>query len=154
MYYSPGRKFLSYNLLNQEHCRLTIFENISTLFNPINVDKTLMLKNCASFIKYMSKINNAQADDAHDIDIVMSIHNLIEYSDNYSKTFGILWQCFEDERAINVANSDIADFNVANATRNLFKSKEKMACKQAKIDVELMVSLKYLSVFCGPLEIL
>ena len=32
-----------------------------------------------------------QVDDAHDIDVVMPMYNLIEYSDNYSKTSGILW---------------------------------------------------------------
>ena len=40
----------------------------------------------------MSKINNTQADNANDIDIVMPVFNLIEYSDNYSKTSGSLWQ--------------------------------------------------------------
>ena len=68
----------------------------------------------------------------------MSMYNLIEYSENYSETSEILWQYFENERAINVANADIADFNVANATSNSLKSKEKMACKQAKVDVEVM----------------
>ena len=33
-------------------------------------------------------------DNAKDIDIVMPIYNLIEYSDNYSKTFGSLWQYY------------------------------------------------------------
>ena len=38
----------------------------------------------------MSEINNAQVDNAKDIDIVMPMHNLIEYSDNYAKTSGSL----------------------------------------------------------------
>ena len=67
-----------------------------------------------------------KVDDAHDIDIVMSMHNLMEYSYNYSKASGILWQYFEDEPAINVANGDIADFNAANATANSFKVKDGM----------------------------
>ena len=37
--------------------------------------------------------NSAQVDHAQDIDIVMPIHNLVEYSDDYSKTSGSLWQC-------------------------------------------------------------
>ena len=32
-----------------------------------------------------------QVDDAHYINAVMPMHNLIEYIDNYSKTYGILW---------------------------------------------------------------
>ena len=39
----------------------------------------------------MSRTNNTQVDDTHDIDVVMPMNNLIEYSDNYSKTSGILW---------------------------------------------------------------
>ena len=35
-------------------------------------------------------MNNTQVDDAHYIDVVMLMYNLIEYSDNYSKTSGIL----------------------------------------------------------------
>ena len=41
-------------------------------------------------------MNNTQIDNAEYIDIVMSMYNLIEYSDNYSKTSGILWQCCRD----------------------------------------------------------
>ena len=54
---------------------------------------------------------------------------LIEYGDNYSKTSEILWQHCRDEPVINVANKDIADFNAANATTNLFKIKEKITGK-------------------------
>ena len=38
--------------------------------------------------------NSAQVDHAQDIDIVMPMHNLIEYSNAYSKTSGSLWQCY------------------------------------------------------------
>ena len=47
-------------------------------------------KNCAPFIKCISRINNTDIDNAQDIDNVMPIYNLIEYSDNYSKTSGSL----------------------------------------------------------------
>ena len=39
----------------------------------------------------MSEINDTQAGNAKDIDSVMLMYNLIEYSDNYAKTSGILW---------------------------------------------------------------
>ena len=48
-------------------------------------------KNCASFTNCISEINNTQIDNAKDIDIVMSMYNLTEYSDNYAKTSGSLW---------------------------------------------------------------
>ena len=49
-------------------------------------NKSLIFKNCASFTKCISKINNTEIDNAQDIDIVMPMYNLIEYSNNYSKT--------------------------------------------------------------------
>ena len=57
-----------------------------------NRNKKLIFKNCALFTNYIREINNTQIDNAKDIDIVMPIYNLIEYSDNYSKTSGSLWQ--------------------------------------------------------------
>ena len=57
-----------------------------------NTNKKVIFKNCAPFIKCISKINNTQIDDAEYIDIVMPMYNLIEYSNNYLKTSGSLWQ--------------------------------------------------------------
>ena len=54
-------------------------------------DKGVAFKNCAPFINCISKINNTEIDNAKDIDIVMLMYNLIEYSDNYAKTSGSLW---------------------------------------------------------------
>ena len=53
-------------------------------------DKGVAFKSCASFINCISEINNAQVDNAKDIDIIMPMCNLIEYSDNYAKTTGSL----------------------------------------------------------------
>ena len=49
-------------------------------------DKGVIFKNCAPFTKCISRINNTDIDNAKDIDIVMPMYNLIEYSDNYSRT--------------------------------------------------------------------
>ena len=57
-----------------------------------NTDKKVIFKNCASFTYCISKINNTQIDNTEYIDIVMPMYNLTEYSDNYSKTSGSLWQ--------------------------------------------------------------
>ena len=65
--------------------------NIGTAEAPINRDKKVIFKNCAPFTNCISKINNTQIDDAEYIHIVISMYNLIEYSDNYSKTSGSLW---------------------------------------------------------------
>ena len=52
-------------------------------------DKCVAFKNCAPFINCISEINNTQVDNAKD--------NLIEYSDNYARTPGSLWQYYRDE---------------------------------------------------------
>ena len=51
-----------------------------------NTNKKVIFKNCAPFTNCISEINNTQVDNAKDIDIVMPMYNLIECSDNYSKT--------------------------------------------------------------------
>ena len=55
-----------------------------------NANKKVIFKYYASFIKSISKTNNTQIDNAEYIDIVIPMYNLIEYSDNYSKTSGSL----------------------------------------------------------------
>ena len=60
-------------------------------------DKGVTFKNSAPFTKCISRINNTDIDNAHDIDVVMPMYNLIEYSDDYSKTSGSLWQYYKDD---------------------------------------------------------
>ena len=69
-------------------------------------DKGVTFKNCTSFVKCISRINNTEIDNAKDIDIVMPMYNLIEYSDNYSKTSGSLWQYYKDVPDNNLADSE------------------------------------------------
>ena len=68
-------------------------------------DKGVTFKNCAPFTKCISRIYNTDIDNAHDTDIVMPMHNLIEFSDNYSKTSGSLWEYYKDDSDDNLANS-------------------------------------------------
>ena len=57
-----------------------------------NTNKRVIFKTCAPFTYCISEINNTQVDNAKDIDIVVPMYNLIEYSDNYAKTSGSLSQ--------------------------------------------------------------
>ena len=57
-----------------------------------NSNKTLIFENCAQFSDCISEIKNTQVDNAKDIDVIMPMYNLIEYSDIYLKTSGRLWQ--------------------------------------------------------------
>ena len=106
--------------------------------------KGVIFKNCAPFINCKSEINNTEIDNAKDIDIVIPMHNLIECSDNYSKTSESLCQYYKHEPNYNLPDSES------------FKSKIKItgntpADSNAK-DAEIIVSLKYLSNFLRTLE--
>ena len=79
----------------------------------------------------------------------MPMYNVMEYSDNYSKTSGSLWQYCKDIPAVN-NDGDIVNFNGANATDSFnFKTKiTGQTDNNRRIDnVEIMVPLKYLSNF-------
>ena len=118
-----------------------------------NDNRKVIFKNCAPFTNCISEINNTQVDKAKDIDIVMPMYNLIEYSDNYVKTSGILWQYCKDIPARDV-NNEITEFRVNNTTDS-FKFKAKIAGQtgdDGTKDVEIMVPLKYLSKFWRTLE--
>ena len=66
--------------------------NSATVAVPVNnTNKKVIFKNCAPFTNFISEINNTQADDTRDIDIVIPIYNLTEYSDICWKTSGSLW---------------------------------------------------------------
>ena len=74
-----------------------------------NTNKKVIFKTCAPFTDCIRKINNTKIDNAEYIDIVMPMHNLIEYGDNYSKTSGSLWQYCKEIPAVNNAGN-IVDF--------------------------------------------
>ena len=72
-------------------------------------NKEVVFKSCAPFIKCMSKIDNAGAYNAGDLDIVMPMYNLLEYSENYAKTAS-LWQYCRDEAYDNITYSKSFEF--------------------------------------------
>ena len=80
--------------------------------NANNTNKKVIFKNCASFTNCIIKVNNNQIDNAEYIDIIMPMYNLTEYSDNYSKTSGSLWQYCKDMPTVD-NNDAIIDFNSA-----------------------------------------
>ena len=118
-----------------------------------NTNKKVIFKNCAPFTNWISEINDTQIDNAKDIDIVMPMYNLIEYSDNYAKTTGSLWQYCKDIPTRN-DNNEIVVFGRNNLTDS-FNFKVKITGQTGNNgtkDVEIMVPLKYLSNFWRTLE--
>ena len=84
------------------------------------------------------------------------MNNLIEYSNNYQITLGTLWQYYREEPAL-TDNVAIKNFHFADHDSASFTFKQKItdatAAGGAK-NVEIMVSLKYLSNFWRTLDIL
>ena len=60
-------------------------------------NRFLAFKNNAPFTNCISKINNVLIDNAKDLDIVMSMYNLLEYSKNYRRATGSLWNYYRNE---------------------------------------------------------
>ena len=77
----------------------------------------LALKNCAPFTKCNLEINDEHVDTAENLDIVMPMNNLIEYSDNYQDSSATLYQYKRDEPPANLAQ------NLATNNSSSFKYK-------------------------------
>ena len=107
-------------------------------------DKGVTFKNCAPFTKCINRINNTPIDNAKDIDIVMPMYNLNEYSDNHSKTSGSLWQYYKDDPNDNTADSESFKYKVKKTGKTPDDGNIKA--------VEIIVPLKYLSNFLRTLE--
>ena len=74
-------------------------EGTITVVRPDNAKrvKATAFKNNAPYISCISKINGTKIGNAEDLDVVMPMYNLLEYSKNYRKTTGSLWNYYRDE---------------------------------------------------------
>ena len=91
-------------------------------------------------------MNNTQKENAKNMDVVVPMYNLIECSNNYSKTSGGLWLYYRDEPAL---TDDDTLYNFP-GNNDSFKCKEKITGSTGDADtknIEIIVSLKYLSHF-------
>ena len=126
------------------------------------------LKNNAPFTNCISKINNVLTDNAEDLDAVMPMYNLVEYSKNYRKITGSLWNYYRDEhnnRPLNDYGPPTVNYNAdpmtnpesfkykSSITRKTWNANQESSenteqeNKKAKKNLEVIVSLKYLSIF-------
>ena len=118
-----------------------------------NANTRLALKNCALFTKCDLEIIDEHVDTAEHLDITMPMYNLIEYSDNYQDSSATLYQYKRDEPS--EANA-INDLTIG--TSSSFKYKVTLlgnpvvANNIARINVKVVVPLKYLSNFFRSLE--
>ena len=129
-------------------------------------NRPLILKNNAPFVSCKTSINGGLIEDANDLDIVIPIYNLLEYSKNYRKIIGSLYNYYRDELSDDADNNNFDNIKVANS--NTFKYKNKMTGntynvdagvdgydvnKSGKQEIELAIPLKYLDNFWRALNI-
>ena len=110
-------------------------------------NKNLAFENNAPFSNCISKINGVQIDNAEDLDVVMPIYNLLEYSKNYKKTTGSLWNYYRDEPS-NPLNTDSESFKYK--TSILGKTPQN---NYSLTNAKVVIALKYLSNFWKNLNI-
>ena len=130
-------------------------------------NKAVAFKNNAPFISCISKINGVKIDNAEDLDVVMPMYNLLEYSKNYRKTTGSLWNYYRDEPS-NPLSSNSESFKYKTSiTGNTYNIDEKItdddgnevdnpkydANKVGKNETEVVIPLKHLSNFWKSLNI-
>ena len=120
--------------------------------NAVNNNTRLALKNCAPFTKCNLEINDEHVDTAENLDIILPMYNLIEYSDNYQDSSATPYQYKGDEPQANLAN------NLATNTSSPFKYKVNLLGNPdvvnniARKNVKTVVPIKYLSNFFRSLE--
>ena len=146
-------KVIKSNLCDYSDAYILVTWNITE--TGCNDNTRVVFKNCAPFTSYITNINDEHVDDADNVDIIMPMHNLIEYSDNYSDTSGRLWQFERDEENMN--NGNTANVTTTDSSSFRYKSsfiKESTAVNNNRVfkDVKLAVPLKYLSNFWRSLE--
>ena len=129
-------------------------------------NRPLILKNNAPFVSCITRINGELIEDADDLDIVMPMYNLLEYSKNYRKTIGSLYNYYRDELSDDADDNNFDNIKVVNS--NTFKYKNKIignthnlnagaqgynVNKNGTQEVELDIPLKYLGNFWRALNI-
>ena len=119
-----------------------------------NANTRLAFKNCAPFEKCNLEINDEHVDTAENLDIVMPIYNLIEYSDNYQDSSATLYQYNRDEPP--EANA-FANLTANNSSSFKYKinllGDRNVVGGIVRLNVQVVVPLKYLSNIFRSLEI-
>ena len=112
----------------------------------------LALKNCASFTKCNLEINGEHVETAENLDIAMPMYNLIEYSNNYQDSSATLYQYKRDEPPDNIADNLTQDNSKSFDYKVKLLGNPVVANNIARLNVRIVVPLKYLSNFFRSLE--
>ena len=137
-------KVIKPNLCDYSDAYILVIGNIQN--KPAN--SVVAFKNCAPFRTCDVTINDEYVEKAEDLDIVMPMYNLLEYSDNYQDSTRSFYQFKRDEPPDD--NTDVAD----DTTSLVYKSKliKGIDDDNNVNNVKLVVPLKYVSSFFRSLE--
>ena len=111
-------KIIKSNLCDYSDTYILVTGDITAIGG--NANTKVVFKNCAPFTKCVTHINDQHVDNADDLDIVMPIYNLNEYSNNYSDTSGSLWQFKRYEQNMN--NKNPVNVNTADSSSFKYQS--------------------------------
>ena len=126
---------------------------VTGTINNLNANgNTVCFKNCAPFRSCTSHINDEYLEEAADLDIVMPMYHLIEYSDNYEDSTGSLYQFKRDEITTGDADADIGEDDVESKPFD-YRAKIVGTVDGNAHTAKLVVPLKYLSNFFRSLEL-
>ena len=95
-------------------------------------NRPVILKNNTPFISCITRINGELIEDADDLDVVMPMHNLLEYSKNYRKTIGSLYNYYRDELDDDADLNNHPNNNVVSS--NAFQYKNKLLGNTYNVD--------------------
>ena len=84
--------------------------------------RPLAFKNNAPFISCISKINDVLIENAEDLNVVMPMHNLLEYSKKYSKTSVSLWNYYRDKLTDETNDANVPNKNLINSKSFKYKT--------------------------------
>ena len=136
-------KVIKPNLCDYSDAYILVTGNIQNK----TANSVVAFKNCAPFRTCDVTINDEHVEKAEDLDIVMPMYNLLEYSDNYQDSTGSLYQFKRDEPPHD--NADVAN----NTSSLVYKSKLISGTNNNNVNnVKLVVPLKYVSSFLKSLE--
>ena len=149
------------DLCDYSDAHIVVKGRISVIdYNANNPEKKLIFKNNAPFRSCMLKINNTFIDNTEDLDFVMPMYNLLEYNDNYFMASGSLWNYRRDEVNENANKNNANNYRINNnkiitSIYFMYKTKiiESMSNDNNTLDAEVIVSLKYFSIFWRSLDL-
>ena len=118
----------------------------------VAANTNVVFKSFAPFTRCVTHISDEHVETAKNLDIILPMYNLLEYSDNYVDSSGSLYKFKRDESSMNDAENSL---NVTLDNSTSFKYKASLLGKATDADgndrsfknTKIVVPLKYLSIF-------